>query len=322
MCLYPRIIKNRKYTANKKNGGVIPAVLDERTTLVPVGCGNCMECKKQKSREWSVRLQEEIRSNKNGKFVTMTFSEESIIELGKDIKGLGGYNYDNEIATKGVRRFLERWRKKYKKSVRHWLITELGQTKTERIHIHGIIWSDKKEEIKKIWKYGNVWIGDYVNNKTINYIVKYVNKIDKKHKEYNSKILTSKGIGSGYIERYDSKTNKYNNEKTKETYTTREGVKLALPIYYRNKIYSEEEKEKLWIEKLDKEERYINGIKINIKENDEEYYKVLEEERKKNKKLGFGNNEINWERRKYENERRNIIKMKRIEKNQKNVELD
>jgi hypothetical protein len=30
MCLYPRLIKNRKYIKNKKNGGNIPPVKDER----------------------------------------------------------------------------------------------------------------------------------------------------------------------------------------------------------------------------------------------------------------------------------------------------
>ena len=54
---------------------------------------------------------------KNGKFVTLTFSEESLVELGEDknINTLNGYNLDNGIATLAVRRFLERWRKKYKK---------------------------------------------------------------------------------------------------------------------------------------------------------------------------------------------------------------
>ena len=34
MCLYPRLIKNPKYKENKKNGGVIPAFLDERVFIV------------------------------------------------------------------------------------------------------------------------------------------------------------------------------------------------------------------------------------------------------------------------------------------------
>ncbi len=197
-----------------------------------------------------------------------------------------------------MRRFLERWRKKYKKSVRHWLVTELGQTKTERIHIHGLIWSNEVEDIKKIWKYGNVWIGDYVNNKTINYIVKYINKVDVKHKEYNSKIMTSAGIGSGYMKREDSKGNKYKEGKTREEYRTRQGIKMGMPIYYRNKIWNDEEREKLWIKKLDEEVRWVNGIKIDISniKGEEMYWRVLEQERKKNKRLGYGDNSKNWNR--------------------------
>ena len=314
MCLYPRIIKNRKYTKTKKNKGNIPTIKDKRVLHVPVGCGNCMECRKQKARQWQVRLSEEIRETKEGKFVTMTFSEESLKELTKTINGLEGYNLDNEIATKATRRFLERWRKKHKKSVKHWLVTELGQTNTERIHIHGVLWTkEDKKEIEKLWKYGIVWVGEYVNEKTINYIVKYISKTDEKHKEYKSKILTSSGIGKGYLKRHDSKRNTYKeNNKTIEEYKTRTGIKLNLPIYYRNHIYNEDEKEKLWLEKLDKQERWVDGKRINIENGEEEYYEVLKEARKKNKSLGYGDNTINWERRKYENERRNLIKKGKI----------
>ena len=133
MCLYPRLIRNRKYASNKKNGGNIPAVSDIRVLQVPVGCGKCMECVKQKGREWQVRLLEEVRHNKDGKFVTMTFSDESIVKLAKDCKGLTGYNLDNAIATLATRRFPERCRKKYKKSIRHFLITELGHNGTRGI---------------------------------------------------------------------------------------------------------------------------------------------------------------------------------------------
>lgn len=314
MCLYPKLIKNRKYIKNKKNGGVIPTVSDKRVLYVPVGCGKCMECRKQKARDWCVRLQEDIRHNKNGKFVTLTFDEESLKELSDNIKGLTGYELENEIATLAMRRFLGRWRKKYKKSVRHWMVTELGQKNTERIHLHGIIWTDEKEDIKNIWKYGNVWIGEYVNEKTINYIVKYLSKTDDKHKEYNSKMLTSAGIGKGYINRIDAKNNKYKKEETNETYTTRQGVKLALPIYYRNKIYNEEEREKLWLEKLDKQERWVNGIKVDISNGEEQYYELLKNERMKNKRMGYGDDSRNWERVKYENERRAINKLTQLRK--------
>jgi hypothetical protein len=288
---------------------------DKRAGLVPVGCGKCMECKRQKSREWQVRLQEEIRHDNSGKFVTLSFSEESLISLQKEIKGLSGYELDNQVATLGTRRFLERWRKRYKKSVKHWLVTELGQKNTERIHIHGILFTNEsKETIEEIWKYGNIWIGEYVNERTVNYIVKYINKVDPIHKEYKEKILTSPGIGKGYFNRIDWKNNQYKGDKTNELYRTRNGLKIPLPIYYRNKIYSEEEREKLWLQKLDKEVRYVDGLEIDISNGEEAYYKVLEEARLKNKFFGFGDDSINWERKRYERERRRLKNKERFAK--------
>ena len=314
MCLYPKLIRNRKYTETKKNGGNIPPILDKRVLMVPVGCGKCIECKKQKARNWQVRLQEDIRVNKNAKFVTYTFSEHELQKLDNEIKGLSGYARDNEICRLAVRRYTERWRKKYGKTLRHWLVTELGHANTERVHMHGIVWTDKVKDIGDIWKYGKIWIGDYVSAKTINYIVKYVNKVDQQHKTYNSKIFTSQGIGKEYVNRKDSKRNKYKKEKTIETYKTREGVELALPVYYRNKIYNEDERERLWLEKLDKEERYVCGVKVDISKGEDEYYKLLEMMRQKNKRLGYGDDAKNWELKKYENERRNLKKLERLQK--------
>ena len=263
MCLYPRLVKNPKYKPNKKNGGIVPPIADERLLYVPVGCQQCIECKKKKSREWNVRLQEEVRHDNKATFVTLTFSNESIKEIIESIDKdnnkvpIEGYNLDNEIATRATRLFLERWRKKTGKSIKHWLITELGHEGTENVHIHGLIWSRDTNMIKDTWKYGWVYTGYSCNERTVNYITKYVTKIDKDHKSYNSKILTSSGIGKGYTKRLDSQRNKYNKEagKTNEMYKDRKGYQRALPIYYRNKIYTEDEREILWLEKLDKMER-------------------------------------------------------------------
>ena len=236
MCLYPKFILNRKYVPNKKNGGNPPTMKDERTKYVPVGCGKCMECMKQKAMRWQVRLHEEIRVNPRADYVTLSFSEESLIKLDNKINSgkdkITGYNLDNKMAILGVRLFLERWRKQFKTSLKHWLVTELGHVNTERIHIHGLIWPDyPREYVTKIWQYGNVWFGDYVNEKTINYIIKYINKQDEDHKYYTPVILTSPGIGSGYLKRVDKERNKFRGKDTIEYYTTRNGIKLPLPIY-------------------------------------------------------------------------------------------
>lgn len=313
MCLYPRFILNRKYLPNKKNVGTPPECTDPRAKMVPVGCGKCIECLTQKARAWSVRLQEEIRSNKQGQYVTLTFSNESIAELTKEIDGLDGYELDNEIAKLAVRRFLERWRKKYGVSVKHWLVTELGHQGTENIHLHGLIFTDNKQDIQEIWKYGFTYIGEYVNEQTINYIVKYISKQDKHHLYYNPRILTSPGMGSAYTQRPDATLNQFKGEQTKEAYSTRQGYKLNLPIYYRNKIYSEEQKEKLWLQKLDKNVRWIRGHRIDVSKGEDRYFRILKYNQAENERLGYGNNSIDWNRKNYERHLRNLKRIKRIE---------
>ena len=137
MCLYPRLMYNPKYKANKKNGGIIPPVSDMRTLYVPVGCGMCIECRKQNARNWQLRLAEDIKEHKNGKFITLTFSNEGFKKIWEDdieyerkiikrknkpkkqrkpLSELKGYDLDNGIATRAVRYFLERWRKEHKKA--------------------------------------------------------------------------------------------------------------------------------------------------------------------------------------------------------------
>lgn len=316
MCLYPKFILNKKYIPNKKNRGHVPPISDLRLLYVPVGCSKCIECAKQKSRMWQVRLSEEIKTDNTGHFVTLTFNPESLSKLTTEVLNTGIYDKleENEVATLAIRRFLERWRKHYKKSVKHWLITELGHSGTERIHIHGIIWTTHPEDIIYYWCYGFADVGKYVNQRTVNYIVKYVTKQDNDHKGYVPKIHTSSGIGKGYFKRIDVRLNKYNDDKTDERYTTPNGKKINLPIYYRNKIYSEEEREKLWLNKLDKNIRYVCGEKINIADNDIEYYKTLDYYRRKNKRLGYGDDTEEWSIQNYKRIRKRIRELNKINK--------
>ena len=86
MCLYPRLIKNPKYKANKKNGGVVTPPSDYRIRYVPAGCGVCMECMKKKAREWQVRLSEEIKERADGRFITLTFNNESYEKIKEEMK--------------------------------------------------------------------------------------------------------------------------------------------------------------------------------------------------------------------------------------------
>lgn len=287
MCLYPKLILNKKYVPTKKNNYNPPPLTDERLKYVAVGCGECIQCRKQKAREWQIRLAEELKTSK-GTFVTLTFTEESIENIGKQV------NTDdaNSIATYAVRHFLERYRKKYKKSVKHWLITEIGHINTERLHLHGIIFKDiQNDELTDLWKYGRTDTGTYCTERTVNYIIKYVTKIDTEHREYKPIILCSKGLGKGYIDIYSKSLHTYSPGHTIEYYKNRKGYKMNLPIYYRNKLFTEKEREELWIDRLNTETRYVNGIKIencNNAEAEDRIFTILKTAQAENEKMGYG----------------------------------
>ena len=83
-----------------------------------------------------------------------------------------------------------------------------------------------------------------------------------------------------------------------------------MPIYWRNKRYTEDEREKLWIHKLDQNTRYVCGEKVKA-DNEEEYQKLLKFYRRRNTELGYGNPE-DWDAQKYEHERRLLKQAKRI----------
>nr|WAE43652.1 MAG: replication initiator protein [Microviridae sp.] len=318
MCLFPQIRKNPKYKATKKNGGNIPAVIDERVKYVPMACNRCMQCHKQKANNWKIRLKEEIKTDCRGIFVTLTFTTKSLQELKEKINNpnIKGYALDNAIATKAVRYFNENHRKHHHQQIKHWLITELGHGKYEHMHLHGLIWTDLPyEEIKRLWRYGYSWLGSYVNGNTINYISKYITKKDYQHKEYVPKILNSPYIGKQYTNTIRASENKFKGETTREYYQNDNGTKLALPIYYRNKLYTDEEKEKLWINRLDKGIRYIKNIAIDTrtKEGLTKYLKALKVEQERSIRHGFGTDVKNWTQIEYEEQMREVKIAERLE---------
>lgn len=327
MCLYPRLIQNPKYKPNKKNGGDVPHMKDKRVGLVPLKCGLCMECAAARSAEWKSRLLEEVKHQKEkGSFVTFTFSNEAYTELKEEClsknEKLKGYDLDNQIATLAIHRWRERWRKHNKKSPRHWFITELGHGETEHLHLHGLVWTDKGEEIDKRWGYGYCTLGDgkgrnYVNEQTIGYVTKYVTKLDPQHKYYKPKILTSPGMGKTYIETFNATNNQFKGADTKTTYTTNQGFQINLNIYWRNQLYTEEQRENLWIAKLDKGIQYIGGEKINANDSVNRE-KLLKYYQKVSSRLGYGS-PGNWEAKKYEEERRGLYQDKRIPKKEEPI---
>lgn len=302
MCLYTKYIKNPRYKANKKNGFKPPICNDERLMYVPVSCGRCIECRKKKRREWQVRLAEEIKEDKKCMFVTLTFNDKELIRIGKIIfnRAAKTDEEENEVATKAVRMWLERIRATQGKSVKHWLITEKGED-FARIHLHGIVWGDNWMLEK--WNYGYVSRGTFVNEKTINYITKYVTKVNESAPKFIGKVLCSKGLGNVFIKK--NKGKRFKGKETDESYTTRSGIKLALPEYYRRNIFTDDERESLWIKAQEQGYRYICGEKVST-EDTEEWENLTKYYQNRAKRL-YNENEADWEKDKA---RRRLERMK------------
>lgn len=296
MCLYETEMQNPKYTVNKKNKGIVPRAKDKRLTKIKGSCGWCIECRKQIARNWLIRLNEELKSNKKTEFVTLSLSVESIIKLEgemytKKYKGISeniGETDVNLLASFAIRRWTERWRKHNKMAPRHFLITELGHTNSERIHLHGLVWGSQ-EMITRTWQYGNIKYGDYVNGKTVNYITKYITKIDKKHIGYKQAIFVSKGMGKDYIER-NRNWHKFKGKETKTKYRLPDGREIALPRYYKEKIWNEEEREELYLMNLDENKISLGGEIISKDTDLAEFNQKLETVRENNKRAGYGDN--------------------------------
>lgn len=336
MCLYPKRIINKKYIPNEKNQGIVPKppviginefgdeIFDERVLYVNAPCGQCIECRQQKARNWQVRLHEELKHNNYAYFVTLTFSPIELQKICLKTK----LKECNEVAAYAVRHSLERFRKDYKKSLRHWYITELGHEGTERIHLHGIIFNDFPLEFTKskedhfyewkYWKYGLVYVGDYCNARTINYIVKYMHKIDKDHKGFIGQVLASPGIGRTYTDRPGVKElHRYRPGRTIDYYRLNNGAKIKLPSYWKNKCLSDQERELQWREFMDHNTVSILGNNHELNTAGiASIGRITAKAQEVSTKLGYGDDSKEWKKKDYNITRRMMRQEARIKAQQ------
>ena len=273
MCLYPKTIENPKYKPNDKNKGNIPRMLDPRLKYIEIPCGKCYQCRKQKGRDWAIRMSNEMKRDRDGHFVLLTISDKWFDELKSKYK----LETANEVAKKAVRLTLARVIKKTGKSVKHWLVTELGHTNTERIHMHGIIWNPK--DFLNAWKDNSLCNDNgIIGEAGIQYTVKYMTKLDTDHREYKAITLCSSKLGNNWLDGYDKNNNIFKGKNTNQSIRMNNGCKVAMPIYYRNKIYNDREREKLRINKLNENIGYIGKWKYRL-DNHIEKERLLEEAR-------------------------------------------
>ncbi len=207
---------------------------------IPVPCSKCPPCKKRRTSGWSFRLVKEGERSESALFVTLTYDTKYV-----PITEKGFMNLDKS----DVQKFFKRLRKISNTKIKYYVCGEYG-SKRMRPHYHLIIFNADKEKIEKAWMLNNIPLGSiYIGNvseASIGYTLKYMTKKGKIPLHYNDDrqkefSLMSKGLGSNYLTEKMIKWHK--NDITKRMYCNLiGGKKIAMPRYYKDKIYSDFDK--------------------------------------------------------------------------------
>lgn len=201
---------------------------------VPVPCGRCPPCQKRRVSQWAFRLKQQERISCTAYFITLTYNTLHVPITSKGFMSLKKRDYQL---------FMKRLRKVHKnEKITYYACGEYGSN-NYRPHYHAIIFNCREDEIARAWQLGEVHIGK-VTGASIAYTLKYINKgkiipmhqNDDRIPEFS---LMSKGMGSNFLT--PSTIEFYKNDLSKAYITIEDGIKIALPRYYKNKIYSEHE---------------------------------------------------------------------------------
>lgn len=260
-------------------------------TTIPVPCGKCPECLARRVSGWSFRLMEEDKRATSSHFVTLTYDTKHV-----PITRNGFMTLDKT----DVQKFMKRLRKAEslisQNILKYYLCGEYGGN-TKRPHYHMIIFNVSKISlIETSWNLGQVNYGK-VSEASVGYTLKYMNKRkqipqhrnDDRLQEFS---LMSKGLGASYL---TPKTERYHNADlfNRVCLTIAGGKKIAMPRYYKDKLYTESQRQQIasWgkqtAEKRDQDNRkkYGNTYERDKAERDMDAFRKLNSSSKKRDKL-------------------------------------
>ena len=271
-CKYPILIKNPQFNDPIRSS-------ERRYTHLKVPCGKCIECNKRRSRSWIFRLEQELRTSASAFFVTLTYADENLTWCNSGAPTLNKTDLQN---------YWKRLRKAHKKrdnnKIKYFACREYG-TITKRPHYHAIIYNAYSQDIIDTWEDGHVHVGN-VTQDSIAYTTKYIMKENEDYQEQfrddptfiRERAYISKGLGKGYTDNEHIK--KYHQENLEANYLQdSKGFKYAMPRYYRERLYTEEQKEQI---KFITQKQIDEQEEITFKEEQEDpnHYKKLIQQQK------------------------------------------
>lgn len=214
-------------------------------------CGKCPPCLKRRVSQWSFRLLQEDKRSSSAFFVTLTY----------EVPPLSGRNFMT-LSKYDFQCFMKRLRKittaaycgKCKRSgvvpaIKYFAVGEYGG-KTLRPHFHAIIFNSTEADIVAAWSLGGKPIGHLhfggVTGASIGYSLKYMMKPGKIPMHANDDRvpefqLMSKGLGENYCS--ESMNRWHLADLENRMYCNVDGKKIAMPRYYKDRIYTQSERE-------------------------------------------------------------------------------
>lgn len=200
----------------------------------PVPCGKCSPCLKKRANAWAFRLTEHYRSNGNGSFITLTYSEDGCPMSPKGFMTL--VKRDHQLFMKSFREFHPEGTK-----ISFYMCGEYG-SKRWRPHFHYIMFGADVNLIPKAWTLGEFHVG-LVSPASIAYVTKYIHKPKRVPAHANDDRLPefacmSKGIGLSYMERVNL-IDWHRTDLSRKYHVTEGGFKIAMPRYYSERIFDE-----------------------------------------------------------------------------------
>lgn len=214
----------------------------------PVACGKCPECLARRASGWSFRLMQEEKRSTSAHFITLTY-DTTYVPISK--------NGFMSLNRRDVQLFIKRLRKQHDTKLKYYAVGEYGGI-TSRPHYHLILFNADISKIQPAWQRGSVHYGT-VNGATVGYTLKYMSKPkripmhrnDDRVQEFG---LMSKGLGENYITQKMVKWHK--KDLANRMYVNIEdGKKIAMPRYYKDKIYHEQERKAIayWAKKTNEQ---------------------------------------------------------------------
>lgn len=249
--------------------------LNEETS---VGCGKCDSCRALQTAHWQFRLMQEEKQSVNACFVTLTYDTKHL-----PFTPSGFPTLDKKAVpafVKRVRSFTLRTDKQIKKfnagesskrpkvqndwqtdlpSIKYYAVGEYGH-KFKRPHYHLIMYNVHADAILNAWQLGQVHIGT-VTGASIGYCLKYIRKRTwEGHFEGDDRqvifTLQSKNLGVGYLT--DAVRNYH--QSPDNYHLTLEGKIIPMSRYYRDKLYTDQDKEYILDELNAKRVKHLKNI--------------------------------------------------------------